>query len=61
MLSEQIWADTEITPNEADKQAQKDGIMPLSLSYDGGAYFLSAVEAVITGKIIAKAKELHYL
>lgn len=61
MLSEQIWADTGITPNEADKQAQKDGIMPLSLSYDGGAHFLPAVEAVIAGKIIAKAKELHYL
>ena len=61
MLSEQIWTDTGITPNEADKQAQKDGIMPLSLSYDGGAHFLPAVEAVIAGKIIAKAKELHYL
>ena len=61
MLSEQIWADTGITPNEADKQAQKDGIMPLSLPHDGGAHFLPAVEAVIAGKIIAKAKELHYL
>ena len=56
MLSEQIWTDTGITPNEADKQAQKDGIMPLSLSYDGGAHFLPAVEAVIAGKIIVKAK-----
>ena len=61
MLSEQIWADTGITPNEADKQAQKDGIMPLSLSYDGGAHFLPAVETIIAGKIIAKAKELKYL
>ena len=61
MLSEQIWADTGITPNEADKQAQKDGIMPLSLSHDGGAHFLPAVETVIAGKIIAKAKELKYL
>ena len=61
MLSEQIWTDTGITPNEADKQAQKDGIMPLSLSYDGGAHFLPAVEAIIAGKIIAKAKELNYL
>ena len=61
MLSEQIWADTGITPNEADKQAQKDGIMSLSLPHDGGAHFLPAVEAVIAGKIIAKAKELHYL
>lgn len=56
MLSEQIWADTGITPNEADKQAQKDGIMPLSLSHDGGAHFLPAVETVIAGKIIAKPK-----
>ncbi|OFN32949.1 hypothetical protein HMPREF2568_05640 [Neisseria sp. HMSC059F02] len=61
MLSEQIWTDTGITPNEADKQAQKDGIMPLSLSYDGGAHFLPAVETIIAGKIIAKAKELKYL
>lgn len=61
MLSEQIWTDTGITPNEADKQAQKDGVMPLSLSHDGGAHFLPAVEAIIAGKIIAKAKELHYL
>lgn len=61
MLSEQIWADTGITPNEADKQAQKDGIMPLSLSHDGGAHFLPAVETIIAGKIIAKAKELKYL
>ena len=61
MLSEQIWADTGITPNEADKQAQKDGIMPLSLSYDGGAHFLPAVETIIAGKIITKAKELKYL
>ncbi len=44
------------TPNEADKQAQKDGIMPLSLPHDGGAHFLPAVEAVIAGKIIVKAK-----
>ena len=42
--------------NEADKQAQKDGIMPLSLPHDGGAHFLPAVEAVIAGKIIVKAK-----
>ena len=61
MRSEQIWTDTGITPNEADKQAQKDGIMPLSLSYDGGAHFLPAVETIIAGKIIAKAKELKYL
>lgn len=61
MLSEQIWVDTGITPNEADKQAQKDGIMPLSLSYDGGAHFLPAVETIIASKIIAKAKELKYL
>lgn len=61
MLSEQIWTDTGITPNEADKQAQKDGIMPLSLSYDGGAHFLPAVETIIAGKIIAKAKDLKYL
>ena len=61
MLSEQIWTDAGITPNEADKQAQKDGIMPLSLSYDGGAHFLPAVETIIAGKIIAKAKELKYL
>lgn len=61
MKSEQIWVDTGITPNEADKKAQKDGIMPLSLSYDGGAHFLPAVETIIAGKIIAKAKELKYL
>ena len=61
MKSEQIWVDTGITPNEADKKAQKDGIMPLSLSYDGGAHFLPAVETVIAGKIIEKAKELKYL
>lgn len=61
MLSEQIWTDTGIIPNDADKQAQKDGIMPLSLSYDGGSHFLPAVETVIAGKIIAKAKELKYL
>lgn len=61
MRSEQIWTDTGIIPNDADRQAQKDGIMPLSLSYDGGAHFLPAVETVIAGKIIAKAKELHYL
>lgn len=61
MKSEQIWVDTGITPNEADKQAQKDGIMPLSLSYDGGAHFLPAVETIIASKIIAKAKELKYL
>ena len=61
MLSEQIWTDTGITPNEADKQAQKDGIMPLSLPHDGGAHFLPAVETIIAGKIIAKAKELKYL
>ena len=61
MLSEQIWTDTGITPNEADKQAQKDGIMPLSLSYDGGAHFLPAVETVIAQKIINKAKELGYI
>lgn len=61
MLSEQIWVDTGITPNESDKQAQKDGIMPLSLSYDGGAHFLPAVETVIARKIIEKAKELKYL
>lgn len=61
MLSEQIWTDTGITPNEADKQAQKDGIMPLSLSYDGGAHFLPAVETIIAGKIIQKAKDLGYL
>lgn len=61
MKSEQIWVDTGITPNESDKQAQKDGIMPLSLSYDGGAHFLPAVETVIARKIIEKAKELKYL
>ena len=61
MLSEQIWADTGISPNEADKQGQRDGIMPLSLSHDGGANFLQTVETVIAGKIIAKAKELKYL
>lgn len=61
MLSEQIWTDSGIMPNESDRQAQKDGIMPLSLSYDGGAHFLPAVEAIIAGKIIAKAKELNYL
>lgn len=61
MKSEQIWVDTGITPNEADKKAQKEGIMPLSLSYDGGAHFLPAVETVIAGKIIEKAKELKYL
>ena len=61
MKSEQIWVDTGITPNESDKQAQKDGVMPLSLSYDGGAHFLPAVETVIARKIIEKAKELKYL
>ncbi len=61
MLSEQIWTDTGIIPNNADKQAQKEGILPLSLSYDGGSHFLPAVEAIIAGKIIAKAKELNYL
>lgn len=61
MLSEQIWADTGITPNEADKQAQKDGIMPLSLSFDGGAHFLPVVEQIIARQIIAKAKGLGYL
>ena len=61
MLSEQIWTDTGIIPNDADKQAQREGVMPLSLSHDGGAHFLPAVESVIAGKIIAKAKELHYL
>ena len=61
MLSEQIWTDTGIIPNNADKQAQKEGIMPLSLSYDGGSHFLPAVETIIAGKIIAKAKELNYL
>ena len=61
MLSEQIWNDVGITPNEADKQAQKEGIMPLSLSFDGGAHFLPAVEAKIAEHIISKAKELGYL
>nr|DAP13883.1 MAG TPA: Protein of unknown function (DUF459) [Bacteriophage sp.] len=61
MLSEQIWNDVGITPNEADKQAQKEGIMPLSLSFDGGAHFLPAVETVIAQKIINKAKELGYI
>lgn len=61
MLSEQIWADVGIVPNEADKQAQKDGIMPLSLSFDGGAHFLPVVEQIIARQIIAKAKELGYL
>ena len=61
MLSEQIWTDTGIIPNNADKQAQKEGILPLSLSYDGGSHFLPAVETIIAGKIIAKAKELNYL
>lgn len=61
MLSEQIWTDVGIVPNEADKQAQKDGIMPLSLSFDGGAHFLPVVEQIIARQIIAKAKELGYL
>lgn len=61
MLSDQIWTDTGISPNEADRQAQKDGIMPLSLSHDSGAHFLPAVEAKIAEQIIAKAKELGYL
>ena len=61
MTSDQIWTDTGVTPNEADKQAQKDKVMPLSLSHDGGAHFLPAVETVIAGKIIQKAKDLGYL
>jgi hypothetical protein len=35
--------------------------MPLSLSQDGGAHLLPAVEAKVAERIIAKAKELRYL
>lgn len=61
MLGNDVWTDTGITPNEADKQAQRDGIMPLSLSSDGGAHFTPAVEEKIAKRIIDKAKELKYL
>lgn len=61
ILSDQIWTDSGLTPNEADKKAQTDGVMPLSLSQDGGAHLLPAVEAKVAERIIAKAKELRYL
>lgn len=61
LMSEQVWTDTAITPNEADKQAQKDKILPISLSSDNGSNLLPAVEEKVAEKIIAKAKELGYL
>ncbi|WP_308021321.1 hypothetical protein [Neisseria mucosa] len=61
MLGNDVWTDTGIIPNEADKQAQRDGVMPLSLSSDGGAHFTPAVEEKIAKRIIDKAKELKYL
>lgn len=61
LMSEQVWTDTAITPTEADKQAQKDKILPISLSSDNGSNLLPAVEEKVAEKIIAKAKELGYL
>lgn len=61
LMSEQVWTDTAITPTEVDKQAQKDKILPISLSSDNGSNLLPAVEEKVAEKIIAKAKELGYL
>lgn len=61
VTSAQVWTDTGVTPTPDDLTKQSNGVLPLSLSRDGGTHLTDATEAAVVSALRVKMLAMGWL